>query len=385
MGESAAVARRGLSRVGVGVVLLGAAFGYAAGVVGPAAAPVSDEFDVSLTEAGLMTSVFFIAMAVFQLFGAPAEERMGIPRSARLAGLLMGLGGLVSAVAPWFAVLLAGRALAGLGTGIALIACPVIARALQSALLLGFYGGGITTGLALSLFVGGELAEGGVDWRVNFGISAAIGFASLPFLFGQMPAVEHMRRVGSAGVKTLLRSWSFYRADLLFVFVNAIPVVVGAWLIPYLDRHHGIAAGVAGALGFVLFAAQTVARPLSAKLGVSKTSRLLLSTVGPALAAVAILALALDRTTGIATVAIVALGLGFGAPYAIAYQRIENQVEGNPGVGLAVGFQGVNIAAIAVTPIVGLALDHGYGKLSFILLAVFCALTGLASFTRRTG
>ena len=38
--------------------------------------------------------------------------------------------------------------------------------------------------LALSLFVGGELAEGGVDWRVNFGISAAIGFASLPFLFG---------------------------------------------------------------------------------------------------------------------------------------------------------------------------------------------------------
>jgi len=371
------------SRVGIGVVLLGASFGYAAGVVGPAATPVSDEFDVSLGETGLMTSVFFIAMAVFQLSSGPFEARVGIPWTARLGGFLMGVGGVIAAVSPWFGGLLAGRAFAGLGTGMALIACPIIARAMQSALLLGVYGGGITTGLALSLFVGGELAETGVDWRVNFGISAAVGFAAVPFLFGRMPVIERMRRAGMAGLKKLLRSWSFYRADLLFVFVNALPVVVGAWLIPYLDRHHGIGAGVAGALGFVLFAAQTVARPLSAKLGVGTTRRFLLSTLGPALAAAAILALALDRTEGLATVAVVALGLGFGAPYAIAYQRIENQIEGNPEVGLAVGFQGVNIVAIGVTPIIGAALENGYGKLSFVLLAVYCALVALANFTRR--
>jgi MFS family permease len=330
-----------------------------------------------------MTSVFFIAMAVFQLSSGPFEARVGIPWTARWGGFLMGVGGVIAAVSPWFGGLLAGRAFAGLGTGMALIACPIIARAMQSALLLGVYGGGITTGLALSLFVGGELAETGVDWRVNFGISAAVGFAAVPFLFGRMPVIERMRRAGMAGLKKLLRSWSFYRADLLFVFVNALPVVVGAWLIPYLDRHHGIGAGVAGALGFVLFAGQTVARPLSAKLGVGTTRRFLLSTLGPALAAAAILALALDRTEGLATVAVVALGLGFGAPYAIAYQRIENQIEGNPEVGLAVGFQGVNIVAIGVTPLIGAALENGYGKLSFVLLAVYCALVALANFTRR--
>ena len=120
-------------------------------------------------------------------------------------------------------------------------------------------------------------------------------------------------------------------------------------------------------------------------IGISKTSRLLLSTLGPALAAAAILALALDRTTGVAAVAIVALGLGFGAPYAVAYQRIENQIEGNPEVGLALAFQGVNIAAILVTPVVGVALEKGYGELSFIVLAAFCGLVGLANFTRRAG
>jgi hypothetical protein len=256
---------------------------------------------------------------------------------------------------------------------------------MKSPLLLGLYGGGITTGLAVSLFVGGELADSGVTWRVNFGISAAVALVSLPFLLGRMPVIEHQRRVGMAGLKKLLASWSFYRADLLFVFVNAVPIIVGAWLIPYLDRHHGISAGFAGVLGFVLFGAQTVARPLSAKLGVGVTNRFLLSTIGPAVAAAGLLALSLDRTDALATVAIIVLGLGFGAPYAIAYQRIENQVEGNPELGLAVGFQGVNIAAVAVTPIVGIALEHGYGKQSFLLLAVFCVLVGVANFTRRAG
>jgi DHA1 family inner membrane transport protein len=378
------VAGPATSRVGIGVILLGTSFGYGAGVVGPAAAPVAKEFDVSLGEAGLMTSVFFVAIAAFSLVGSAAEERLGIPWSARLASVFMGLGGLVSAIAPAFAVLLVGRGLAGLGTGIALIACPVVARALGSVLLLGIYGSGITIGLAAALFVGGELQEAGVDWRVNFGISAAIGFAALPFLFGDMPAVQHMRRVGASGVKKLLAGWRFWWADALFVFVNAVPIIVGAWLLHYLTIHHGLGSGIAGAFGFVLFGVQAVARPLGGKLAVSKHRRLLISVVGPALAAAGILALALDRTEGVAALAIVALGIGFGLPYAIAYQRIEDLIEGNPELGLAVGLQGVNFAAIVVVPLVGAALEHGYGRLSFLVLAAFCALVGAVNFIART-
>ena len=293
-----AVAGPATSRVGIGVILLGASFGYGAGVVGPAAAPVAKEFDVSLTEAGLMTSVFFIAIAAFSLVGSAAEERLGIPWSARLASICMGLGGLIGAIAPAFAVLLVGRAFAGLGTGIALIACPVVARALGSVLLLGVYGGGIMIGLAASLFVGGELAEAGVDWRVNFGISAAIGIAALPFLFGDMPAVQHMRRVGAAGVKKLLLGWRFWRADALFRLRQRCAGHRRRVAAHYLTIHHGIEPGIAGALGFVLLGVQAIGRPLSGKLATSRHRRILLSTVGPAFAAGGLLALALDRTEG---------------------------------------------------------------------------------------
>jgi MFS family permease len=183
-----------MSRVGIGAVLLGLSFGYAAGVVGPAAAPVSRDFGVSLSAAGLMTSIFFIAIAVFALVATPVEERLGVPWSARLGAVLLGIGCALSAVSPWFALMLVGRGLAGLGTGLVFIAAPVIIRALRSAVLLGSYGGGITFGLAASLFIGGVLAENGVDWRVNFLIAAAIGFSSLVFLFGRMPEIARISR-----------------------------------------------------------------------------------------------------------------------------------------------------------------------------------------------
>jgi len=377
------VAGPAVSRIGIGVVLLGASFGYGAGVVGPAAAPVSKDFGVSLGEAGLLTSVYFIAIAAFALFGAAVEERLGIPRSARLAAVFMGLGGLVAAVAPWFAGVLAGRAFAGLGTGMALIAGPVIARALKTVLLLGIYGSGITIGLACSLFVGGELADAGVDWRVNFGISAAIGVSALPLLFGDMPVIEHMRRVGGGGVRKLLAGWPFWRADLLFVFVNGLPIIVGAWLLHYLTIHHGLHAGVAGAFGFLVFGVMAVARPVGGRLSTSPGTRMALATIGPALAVAGLVALAVDRTVPIAAAGCIAIALGFGAPYAIAYQRIEDLIEGNPELALAVGLQGVCLSAIVVVPVVGAALEHGYGQLSFILLAAFCAIAGLANLTRR--
>jgi cyanate permease len=78
-----AAAQPRIGRVGVGVIVLGMSFGFAAGVVGPAAAPLSHEFHVSLSAAGLLTSVFFIALAALAVVGAAVAERLGIAWSAR--------------------------------------------------------------------------------------------------------------------------------------------------------------------------------------------------------------------------------------------------------------------------------------------------------------
>ncbi|HEX9415803.1 MAG TPA: MFS transporter [Gaiellaceae bacterium] len=380
-----AAARPRIGRVGVGVIVLGMSFGYAAGVVGPAAAPMSHDLHVSLSAAGLLTSVFFIALAALAVVGAAVEEKLGIAWSARWAAALMALGGVIVVVSPWFGGVLAGRAVAGIGTGVALIASPVIARALKSVLLLGLYGGGITFGLAAALFIGGQLQDAGVDWRVNFGISAAVGLAALPFLLGRFPEVPHMKHVGLSGLGAALKSWRFWRLDLLFIFINGIPIVVGAWLLHYLTIHHGLGAGVAGDFGFLLFGVQTIARPVCGKLATTPPVRLLFSTVGPAVAALGLLLLAIDRHELVAALAVILIAVGFGAPYAIAYQRVEDIFPGNPELGLAVALQGVNLSAILVAPLVGAALEHGYGREAFVGLGAYCVAAGIANFTRSAG
>jgi predicted MFS family arabinose efflux permease len=298
-----------------------------------------------------------------------------------LAAILMALGGVVVAVSPWFGGVLAGRAVAGVGTGLALIASPVIARALKSVLLLGLYGGGITFGLAAALFIGGQLQDAGVDWRVNFGISAALSLAALPFLLGRFPEVPHMKHVGLGGLGAALKSWRFWRLDLLFVFIKGIPIIIGAWLLHYLTIHHGLEAGVAGAFGFLLFGVQTVARLVCGKLATTPPVRLLFATAGPALAAVGLVLLAIDRTAAVAAIAVIMIAVGFGAPYAIAYQRVEDIFPGNPELGLAVALQGVNLSAIVIAPLVGAALEHGYGREAFVGLGAYCVLAGIANFT----
>jgi hypothetical protein len=42
----------------------------------------------------------------------------------------------------------------------------------------------------------------------------------------------------------------------------------------------------------------------------------------------------------------------------------------------------VNLSAIVVAPLVGAALEHGYGREAFVGLAAYCVLAGIANFTR---
>jgi hypothetical protein len=42
----------------------------------------------------------------------------------------------------------------------------------------------------------------------------------------------------------------------------------------------------------------------------------------------------------------------------------------------------VNLSAILIAPLVGAALEHGYGREAFVGLGAYCVLAGIANFTR---
>jgi predicted MFS family arabinose efflux permease len=360
-------------------MLLGIALGWGAGNVGAVAGPLSAHFHVSLAAVGLLSgTVYFASIMVATPLAVPLAHRVGIGRSCMGAAALMASGHALFAVGPGFAGLLVARVLVGAGTAVALIAGPVLARTLGGVRLLGLFGGSISFGIATALGLGGGLQDAGVSWHVGFVIAAAIGalpLVALPLRAEGAPAARPDR----AFVAAALRSGSFYRLLALFIAVNGMPLIVGAWLVPYLAREAGLRTAVAGGLGFVVFGLTTLVRPLGARLAARRGAYRLLAAAGSLTAACGVLALALSHSLPLAAVSVALMGVGFALPYAAMIDAAQTLFPGQATATLALEQTGPNVVPMLVIPIVGTALSHGGARLAFGAMAAFVAVAGFMS------
>ena len=136
-------------------------------------------FDVSPARAGLTVSALVLALALAAWLWGPLSDRIGRPRSMRLASLLLVGPTLLVALAPTFEVLLAARALQGLCMpGLLVVGAPYVVETLVPRLgarAMGWYVG--------TLVLGGLVGRVGValrDRRRRAGGSPARSSTALP-------------------------------------------------------------------------------------------------------------------------------------------------------------------------------------------------------------
>ncbi|MGP3969422.1 Cmx/CmrA family chloramphenicol efflux MFS transporter [Streptomyces sp. 6N223] len=132
---------------------------------------VADDLDVSIPTAGLLISAFAIGMVVGAPLLAAATQRL--PRRLTLIGLLVvfGLGHVVGALAPTYAVLFACRVLSALacagfwavGATVAVSLVPTGARARALAVMIG----GLSTATVVGVPAGAVLGQH-LGWRSAF-------------------------------------------------------------------------------------------------------------------------------------------------------------------------------------------------------------------------
>jgi DHA1 family inner membrane transport protein len=143
---------------------------------------VAQEFGVSIPTGGLLVTGYALGVMV----GAPLMTVLGtkIPRK-RMLMALMGLfivGNLISALAPFFAVMLIGRVIASLAHGAffgigSVVAATLVAPHKKASAIAKMF-----TGLTVANVVGvplGTLIGQSAGWRITFGIVAAIGVVGL--------------------------------------------------------------------------------------------------------------------------------------------------------------------------------------------------------------
>ena len=113
--------------------------------------PLTKDFDITLGEVGLLSGTFF--------FAGSADRQPGRRGLARRIRVLSGIWAccvlsidrqLIFAVGDSFAVLAAGRVIAGLAFGLAAVFVPAYARVMGGVKMVGLFGAGLTLGVAAS-------------------------------------------------------------------------------------------------------------------------------------------------------------------------------------------------------------------------------------------
>lgn len=172
---------------------------------------VADDFSVTETTAGYLISGYALSVAVGAVALTLALTR--VPRKTALLGLmvLFIVGNLVSAIAPDYGTMMAGRVVAALCHGAFFGIGSVVAAQLvapdRKASAIAFMFGGLTLANVLGVPLGTLLGQA-AGWRSTFWAITVIGIAAFVGIAALVPARTGAGEAASAGVRAELSAFA---------------------------------------------------------------------------------------------------------------------------------------------------------------------------------
>jgi CP family cyanate transporter-like MFS transporter len=216
--------------------------------IGPLAPLLRDDLGVTAAVVGLLTTIPVLCMGLLAPVGPSLAARVGPRVALAICLVLIGVAGMVRAVAPTVPLLLAVTIAVGVAIGVAgAIPSMVVADRMphRRALGTGGYAAGIVLGSTLAAALAVPLAGDG-DWRRSLLILAIGTFASLAAWLLLVPA-EPDRASRPSAVRLPWRQSTAWLLVLVFGLQSALYYGVIAWL-PNVYVERGWNPSDAGAL-----------------------------------------------------------------------------------------------------------------------------------------
>ena len=207
------------------------------------ASDLTADLGVGPSSLGLLTGVYFIAFASFQLPLGALLDRYGARRVEAILLLIAGSGALLFGTAESFSGLLLGRALIGLGVSACLMAAFKAYTAWFSPRLWPMINGfQLAAGGLGAIFatVPVETAVQAIGWRGVFWVLTALTFLTATVIFWGVPKAplsqsnpKHKKQ--NSGFKDVFTSFTFWRiAPLTTLSQAAFMAIQGLWAGPWL-------------------------------------------------------------------------------------------------------------------------------------------------------
>lgn len=342
---------------------------------------LANAYDVPLGTIGLLTTALFLTHFVVQLPGGRLVDERGARTLGMLALVSVAVGNVIALALESFGGGVAGRLVAGLGTGLAFVAGSEYVRAtVGTASSQGLYGASGVGGGGLAIAIV-PLTVPALGWRAPYVtalVFALVVLACLP-LAPRDRARRESRRAPQGSVGEIVRDRRLYPLAIAHTASFGLSVIVGTWAVSLL-QHDGYGRRLAGAVAALTLLGGLVARPLGGRIlqrRPESTAPLLAGSMLLGAAGTFLLLPDIALPARIAGAAI--LGLAAGLPFAAAFTGAQAIRSDAPAAAVAFVNSCATLLILVGAPLAGLTFSlPGHGRFGFVAIAVLWALACLA-------
>lgn len=368
------------------IVFAGIAAAAQIGKVPAAMTTIGAEFDLPLSGAALVASLFALLAALGGLAIGLGAARIGARRGL-LAGLLLGSGAaalapLVTTIAPLFAI----RIAEGAGFLLVAVTAPSLVASMAAPgdrpFAMGLWGCFMPGGIALGLFTAPIVEVAG--WRIAWSLTAALLLLALFLCWRLVPALPGPPPGPRARIAALLRDMLDagrpLRVAAAFGIYNIVYFGLAAFLPAYLESL-GTRTGLAGGAGALAAIANLLGNLAAAALmrrGVAPARLVTIGGAGMGLLVAAVFVTPVPpAVAAMALLASVVGGLVPAACFALVPASVPRAELVAPAMGMTI--QGNNLMQLLTPPLLGLLAGWGWGlvALPVLLAGLLCAAIGI--------
>lgn len=229
---------------------------------GPLIPVLRSDLHISNGEAGLMSTLLFLGLAVMYIPAGALADRYGQRPVLIGSSFLLAGGGMLLPLFPNFTWILFCRIITGIGTGGVFVAGAGIAAGMgkHAALAQGLYGGSVQIGSGLGLLLT-PILYGWFGWRGAFffwGLLAVLVVITW-LIVNDGKEVHTPTKVD---VKAGLRSPAVWTLGLSHTGTFGLGNAIAAWIAVYLAHQYGLPLGLAATLGSIALLTGVIFRPL---------------------------------------------------------------------------------------------------------------------------
>ena len=350
---------------------------------GPLIPVLRSDLHISNGQAGLMSTLLFLGLAVMYIPAGALADRYGQRPVLIGSSILLAGGGVLLPLFPNFTWILLCRIIAGIGAGGAFVAGAGVAASMgkHSALAQGLYGGSVQIGSGLGLLFTPFLYSW-FGWRGAFFFWGLLA-VSVVIVWLLVNDGQEKHIPTKVDIKAGLRSPAVWTLGLSHMGTFGLGNAIAAWIAVYLAHQYGLSLGLAATLGSLALLTGMFFRPLGGILigrGIIGAIPLLRLGTMMGFVGVALLALPL-RIPFFVVVGMALIAIGATIPYTSVFNEAARLRD--VGKGVAQGL--VSIISVPTVifgpPLIGFLFGYtGNFSLAFGSILLFSAVAVTSSF-----